>query len=126
MGKSIAQAWRSDGVAALGARAAASDAGDWISRQRVEAWMKKLLLTAAVLALTSSIAITADGAPPPAAPPPPPLGWVYGPYTSCADPPRCSAIVVNVAADGLNVRTVPNGYPLLALVNGTPVIPLQR
>jgi hypothetical protein len=31
-------------------------------------------------------------------------------------------MVVNVAADGLNVRRVPNGYPLLALMNGTPVI----
>jgi hypothetical protein len=40
--------------------------------------------------------------------------------------PAVPTIVVNVAADGLNVRTVPNGPPLVALVNGTPVIPLQR
>jgi len=71
--------------------------------------------------------------PPPArvtvAPPyqgPPPIGWVYGPYTQCADPPRCSMGVVNVPADGLNVRTVPNGPPVMSLVNGTPLIPLQK
>jgi len=57
---------------------------------------------------------------------PPPIGWVYGPYTQCADPPRCSMGVVNVPADGLNVRTVPNGYPVMSLVNGTPLIPLQK
>jgi hypothetical protein len=57
---------------------------------------------------------------------PPPLGWVFGPYTICADPPRCSTAVVNVAADGLNVRAVPNGYPLMSLVNGTPLISLGR
>jgi len=34
--------------------------------------------------------------------------------------------VVNVPADGLNVRTVPNGYPVMSLVNGVPLIPLQR
>jgi hypothetical protein len=60
------------------------------------------------------------------APSPPPLGWVYGPYTSCADPPRCSQGVVNVQADGLNVRTAPNGPAVMALVNGTPFVPLQR
>jgi len=57
---------------------------------------------------------------------PPPIGWVYGPYTSCANPPQCSMGVVNVQADGLNVRTVPNGYPVMSLVNGTPLIPLQK
>jgi hypothetical protein len=57
---------------------------------------------------------------------PPPIGWVYGPYTMCGDPPRCSTGVVNVPADGLNVRTVPNGYPVMSLVNGTPLIPLQK
>src|SRR5262245_4411835 len=30
---------------------------------------------------------------------PPPIGWVYGPYTICGDPPRCSTGVVNVPAD---------------------------
>jgi hypothetical protein len=63
---------------------------------------------------------------PPLPPGPPPLGWVYGPYTICADPPRCSTPVVNVPADGLNVRAVPNGYPIMSLVNGTPLIPLGR
>jgi hypothetical protein len=57
---------------------------------------------------------------------PPPIGWVYGPYTQCANPPQCSMGVVSVAADGLNVRTVPNGYPVMSLVNGVPLIPLQR
>ena len=57
---------------------------------------------------------------------PPPLGWVYGPYTMCGDPPRCSTGVVNVPADGLNVRVAPNGPPVMSLVNGTPLIPLQR
>jgi hypothetical protein len=68
--------------------------------------------------------------PPPArvtvAPAPPPLGWVYGPYTMCGDPPRCSMGVVNVQADGLNVRVAPNGPPVMSLVNGVPLIPLQR
>ena len=41
-------------------------------------------------------------------PSPPPLGWVFGPYTMCGDPPRCSTGVVNVQADGLNVRVAPN------------------
>jgi hypothetical protein len=56
----------------------------------------------------------------------PPVGWVYGPYTMCGDPPRCSMGIVNVPADGLNVRTVPNGFPVMSLVNGTPLIPLQK
>jgi hypothetical protein len=32
----------------------------------------------------------------------------------------------HVPADGLNVRTVPNGYPVMSLVNGTPFYPLQK
>jgi hypothetical protein len=59
-------------------------------------------------------------------PAPPPLGWIYGSYTLCADPPRCSAIAVSVEADGLNVRTAPDGPVIAALANGTPVIPLER
>jgi hypothetical protein len=59
-------------------------------------------------------------------PGPPALGWVYGPYTICADPPRCSMGMVNVQADGLNVRVAPNGPPVMSLVNGVPLIPLQR
>jgi hypothetical protein len=62
----------------------------------------------------------------PRVPGPPPLGWVYSPYTQCADPPRCSMGVVNVAADGLNVRATPSGYPVMSLVNGVPLIPLGR
>jgi hypothetical protein len=57
---------------------------------------------------------------------PPPIGWVYGPYTQCSDPPRCSMGMVNVQADGLNVRVTPNGPPVMALVNGTPLIPVGR
>jgi hypothetical protein len=63
---------------------------------------------------------------PPLPPGPPPLGWVYGPYTQCADPPRCSMGMVNVQADGLNVRVAPNGPPVMSLVNGVPLIPLGR
>jgi hypothetical protein len=63
---------------------------------------------------------------PPLPPGPPPLGWVYGPYTMCEDPPRCSMGVVNVPADGLNVRVTPNGPPVMSLVNGTPFYPLQK
>jgi hypothetical protein len=94
----------------------------------------------ALSVLSASAAHAADEALPPVAPPPvkagppvapipalpPPLGWVYGPYTSCGDPPRCSMGVVNVPADGLNVRVAPNGYPVMSLVNGTPLIPLQK
>jgi hypothetical protein len=57
---------------------------------------------------------------------PPPIGWVYGLYTQCANPSQCSMGVVNVGADGLNVRIVPNGPPVMSLVNGTPLYPLQR
>jgi hypothetical protein len=66
----------------------------------------------------------AEALPPP--PAPAPLGWIYGPYTICLDPPGCSQVIVSVGADGLNVRTVPNGPVVAALANGTPVIPLQQ
>src|SRR5262249_7790730 len=45
-------------------------------------------------------------------PPVPPLGWVYNYYAPCADP-QCRTVVVNVDAAGLNVRTAPNGYPVM-------------
>jgi hypothetical protein len=59
---------------------------------------------------------------------PPPIGWVYGPYTQCGNPPQCSMGVVTVDASGLNVRVrvAPNGPPVMALVNGTFLYPLQR
>jgi hypothetical protein len=59
---------------------------------------------------------------------PPSIGWVYGPYTQCANPPQCSMGVVNVQADGLNVRVTPNGASpaVMALVNGTPLYPIKR
>src|SRR6516162_8243336 len=55
---------------------------------------------------------------------PPPIGWVYKPYTTCLSWPYCSTVFVSVQADGLNVRTVPNGPATMALVNGTPIIPV--
>jgi hypothetical protein len=60
------------------------------------------------------------------APPLPSLGWLFGRHTVCLDPPGCSQIVVSVGADGLNIRTVPNGPIVAALANGTPIIPLQQ
>jgi hypothetical protein len=45
---------------------------------------------------------------------PPPIGWVYAPYTICGNPPQCSMGVVNVQADGLNVRITPNGPPVMS------------
>jgi len=64
--------------------------------------------------------------PPPVDPPPPvPLGWVYRYYAPCADP-DCSTLVVSVGADGLNVRALPRGPVMLSLVNGTPLIPMQK
>ena len=115
--------------------------------------MKRVFITAAiaiVLALASSAAAQPfygdpyDGAraaqwrygarnvfayafAPPIAPlPPQPLGWVFGRYTTCIDPPMCASIVVAVGADGLNVRAVPNGPVIAALVNGVPIVPLDR
>jgi hypothetical protein len=83
----------------------------------------------------ASDAIDNDWGPPPApparvtvAPPyqgPPPIGWVYGPYTQCANPPQCSMGVVNVFADGLNVRITPNGPAIMSLVNGVPLLPVR-
>jgi len=34
--------------------------------------------------------------------------------------------IVNVQADGLNVRTAPNGPASMSLVNATPLFPLQK
>ena len=85
--------------------------------------MKKLALAAMLLASTAAYAADEELPPVAASPParvtvapqiygPPPIGWVYGPYTQCADPPRCSMGMVNVQADGLNVRVAPNGPPV--------------
>jgi len=65
---------------------------------------------------------------------PPPIGWVYAPYIQCPDKPGlygllglyCPLVVVTVPAAGLNVRTVPNGPPTIALVNGTPLYPVRQ
>jgi len=59
----------------------------------------------------------------PAPPPPSPMGWVYGPYTS-AD--SSGVVRVAVGADGLNVRSTPDGFPFAALANGVPLIVLQQ
>ena len=98
--------------------------------------MKNFLISAAVLTCMGSATYAADEELPPEAPPSPPsirvtpppvppLGWVYNYYAPCADP-QCRSVVVNVDAAGLNVRTAPNGYPVMSLVNGTPLIPLQK
>ena len=98
--------------------------------------MKKFLISAAVLTCMGSATYAADEELPPEAPPSPPsirvtpppvppLGWVYNYYAPCADL-QCRTVVVNVDAAGLNVRTAPNGYPVMSLVNGTPLIPLQK
>jgi len=57
---------------------------------------------------------------------PPPIGWVYAPYTQCGNPPQCSMGVVSVGADGLNVRVTPNGPAIMSLVNGVPLIPVDK
>ena len=98
--------------------------------------MKKFLISAAVLTCMGSAGYAADKEPLPEAPPPvpsirvtpppaPPLGWVYNYYAPCGDQ-QCRKVVVNVDAAGLNVRTAPNGYPVMSLVNGTSLIPLQK
>lgn len=97
--------------------------------------MKKLLL-ASVLVFASIPGYAADQDEPEQPPArvtvnpyaPPPIGWVYGPYTQCANPPGCSMGIVNVPADGLNVRVAPDGASpaVMALVNGTPLYPLQK
>jgi len=63
---------------------------------------------------------------PPALPPgmPPPIGWVYQPFVACDW--LGIQCVVRVPADGLNVRTVPNGPAIMSLVNGVPLFPVQR
>jgi hypothetical protein len=105
--------------------------------KRRDTSVKRLFLSSvAVLFLATEAAYAADEEPPPEAPAPvpsirvtplpiPPLGWVYNYYAPCADP-QCRTVVVNVDAAGLNVRTAPNGYPVMSLVNGTPLIPLDK
>jgi hypothetical protein len=54
-----------------------------------------------------------------------PLGWVYSGYVTCADY-DCNSLSVQVGADGVNVRTFPDGPVIGSLVNGTPLVVLQR
>jgi len=68
----------------------------------------------------------APSSPPPAAEAPPPLGWVWTRGTSCPEPRACPIVFVSVEADGLNVRASPDGPPLMSLVNGTPLVVLDR
>ena len=63
---------------------------------------------------------------PEAPPQPQPIGWVYTRYTVCPEPRSCPIVFVSVGADGLNVRDVPDGVSIMALVNGTPLLVLQR
>jgi hypothetical protein len=63
--------------------------------------------------------------PPPPPPPeqgPPPLGWLWDQYLACTT----QGCLVTTDVHGLNVRATPGGPPTAALVNGTPVLPLQR
>jgi hypothetical protein len=59
--------------------------------------------------------------PPLAAPDLPPLGWVSARYVDCEN----WGCFVRVSAEGLNVRTHPNGDAILALVSGTPLVVSQ-
>jgi hypothetical protein len=82
----------------------------------------RALLAAAAIA----VGLVSPAATQPAPLPPMPLGWVFTRYTSCPEPAICPVVFVSVDADGLNVRAVPDGPPLVALVNGTPLLVLQR
>jgi len=63
---------------------------------------------------------------PPGPPPGPPLGWIITSGTQCANPPQCSMGVVATDAAGVNVRQTPNGVPIVAIANGTPLIQFDR
>jgi hypothetical protein len=78
-------------------------------------WFAMMLALAA-----STVAVEAQ------APPPEPIGWVYSRYLFCPELYTCPVPIVGVAADGLNVRIAPDGPPIVALVNGTPLLPLDR
>jgi hypothetical protein len=56
-----------------------------------------------------------------------PLGWVNTAYVTCADY-GCNSLFVHVPAAGVNVRTFPDpdGPVIGSLVNGTPLVVLQR
>jgi hypothetical protein len=84
--------------------------------------LKPLAIAAMSIAMLAPAHAQMEVAPPP----PVPLGWVYTRFTSCPEPRTCPVVFVSVAADGLNVRDVPNGAPLLSLVNGTPLLVLAR
>jgi hypothetical protein len=84
------------------------------------------LLLSAIFALASSSAF-AQYLLPDAPPPPQPLGWVFTRYTVCPEPHTCPVVYVSVGADGLNVRAAgPDSPTIMALINGTPLVVLQR
>jgi hypothetical protein len=84
--------------------------------------MRRLYLALALVLLAPASSRTQ-----PLPPPPAPLGWVFTRYTVCPEPRVCPVVFVSVFdADALNVRDVPDGLPMLALVNGTPLLVLQR
>ena len=71
-------------------------------------------------------------APPPPAyapavppPPPPPLGWIWGRLAPCANE-ACDTLVIQVQADGVNIRAVPGGPVIMSIANGVPVAPLTK
>jgi hypothetical protein len=54
-------------------------------------------------------------------------GWVFTQYTVCNATRFCTVVYVSVGADGLNVRPAgPDGPAFMALVNGTPLVVLDR
>jgi hypothetical protein len=76
--------------------------------------------------LNAAVLMTSAAFAQPLPPPPQPIGWVFTRYTVCPEPAVCPVVFVSVYADGLNVRDVPDGLPIMALVNGTPLVVLQR
>jgi hypothetical protein len=89
--------------------------------------IKMLLAGIAVFAFAGTASAQVEEPPPEGLRPAPlPLGWVYTQYTSCPNPQNCPVVFVSVGADGLNVRAVPDGPPIMSLVNGTPLTVLTR
>lgn len=88
--------------------------------------MKRTLIALALALATCGANAQPFPPPPPVAEPPPPLGWVYTRYTVCPEPVTCPVVFVSVGADGLNVRVDPDGPPIMSLVNGTPLVVLDR
>lgn len=84
------------------------------------------LILIPVLILLGTLAMCSQARAQMTPPLPEPLGWVYTRYTVCPEPRACPVVFVSVYADGLNVRVTPDGPPIMALVNGTPLLVLDR